>query len=647
MDIKYVRAIDVDNQRASKRKYTIKTYIDCDTIIDRLIHEEFSLKIKKGQDVKSKIITLDDVEIISVTNFKKWYKMAYPEKYKNSKSHLNSMQLTPNNKNHKYLFSPEPSIKSSIFNLEENIEVFHNKIGKTDNKYVNKNNIIAVNNSRGLAKDKKKTIDPKKDKEILAILSNPYLKLNQINQINPVKKLKPAKRPQAEIGLRKYSNKNHKKFLNKLLEGPPDSFRWMSWIISLEIPEHRTDDQFYAVLSQKSEEFVETQIEKDLHRTLTDGNLFCNETSRRQLFNVLKAFANSDRKVAYCQGMNCIAGFILVVSDYNEIDAFYLMLSLFSYTSGENNSMGIRGFYLPEFPLLQLYLYQFDYIFYKKMPNLKKHFENLGIPNEAWVSKWFQTLYTICLPLDVVKRLWDCIFSIGLEFLFNFTLAILKHFEEDLIKFNDMIDLSEYLKSMNPYLNKKENKQKIDIEKIIEEGKKIIIPKNVLDNLRSEYEKLYNLDLSKMNMKYSIKESTSHSNNNDNNLNDSISFGDCSYIDLANALNKKESTITLNFNNEEENSYDIFDASVSSEFDHIKKEVKICDKVNMHILKLADFKKVPVILKPSSKSFKKFIPIKINTNILRNDKNNNNNTNSVNNFSNTTNCHVKSVFDGN
>ena len=637
MENNHGRTIETDTykQRTNIKKNSIK--IDCDSlrITDNRLHEEFAKNVRKGIDIKSKLHTLDILEII---NFKNWYKMAYPDKYKSSKSDLNSLNLTPN-KNENNIFSPENSKNSKNFNFFDNIEIFHNKKEKTNNKYINKNNVFVFNNLRAATKYKNKTIEPsKRIDNISTNTDRNSLKFNFTSQLTK----KNSKKNEAELGLRKYYSKNKEKFLTKLFSSPPDSFRWISWIISRELPEHRSDQQFYSILKQKSEENVETQIEKDLHRTLTDDNLFSKEASRRQLFNVLKAFAKVDSNVAYCQGMNCIAGFILVVSNYNEVDAFYLMLSIFSFNSNESypTSLGIRGFYLPEFPLLQLYLYQFDYIFYKKMPNLKKHFENLGIPNEAWVSKWFQTLYTICLPLNVVKRLWDCIFAVGLEFLFNFTLALLKHYEEDLIKFNDMIDLSEYLKSMNPYLNKKENKQKIDVEKIIEEAKMIVIPKNVIENLRCEYERIYKLDLKKINMIYSVRGTAENGNYKESNFDDS--FGDCSFIDLTDTICKKESTISSGFGRAEDGEIDAFNASVSSEFDHSRKETQICDKVNTHILRLADMKKMPNIVRPASRSVIKNIYVKITNNKLKN-----NNTNSLSNHSNTTNIHVKSEKDGN
>ena len=75
-------------------------------------------------------------------------------------------------------------------------------------------------------------------------------------------------------------------------------------------------------------------------------------------------------------------------------------------------------------------LYQFENIFAKLMPNLKEYFNTLKVMNKLMVSKWFQTLFTICLPLDLFVRVWDCIFAKELDFVLNFSFALRKKFEK-------------------------------------------------------------------------------------------------------------------------------------------------------------------------------------------------------------------------
>ena len=140
-------------------------------------------------------------------------------------------------------------------------------------------------------------------------------------------------------------------------------------------------------------------------------------------------------------------------------------------------------------------MFIFNSIFHKYLPTLKHHFEKLDVPNELWISKWFQTLFTICLPLDVLTRLWDCIFVKGLDFIFNFTISLLKYIEKDLTKLNDISEVSDFFKHLNMYFNS-EKRVKIDIEELIQEALNFKIPKDLIVSLTSEYEKINDFNMS-------------------------------------------------------------------------------------------------------------------------------------------------------
>ncbi len=53
----------------------------------------------------------------------------------------------------------------------------------------------------------------------------------------------------------------------------------------------------------------------------------CHRVGQGLLYRILTAFANLDRRVGYCQGMNFVAGLLLLVG-MNEPDAFYTFTSL-------------------------------------------------------------------------------------------------------------------------------------------------------------------------------------------------------------------------------------------------------------------------------------------------------------------------------
>jgi len=260
-----------------------------------------------------------------------------------------------------------------------------------------------------------------------------------------------------ESKLRSFFYKNKNRFIKKICKGPPETFRWISWIITSKIPADRNEDFYNKFLKKELRSDVLIQIKKDIGRTFPKSikkKYFHNIKLDLNLFRILKALAIKDPEVGYCQGMNFIAGFLLIVSNFNELEAFYMMLSLLNYT-GEND-FGIRGFYTMDFPLLKLYLFIFQYFFTKKLPALKAYFDKLDIPDELWISKWIQTLFTIVLPYDAVKRVWDFVLTNGLDFIISFSIAYLKFLEPDLLKLNDTIDIINFFKKLSPQKDEEE-----------------------------------------------------------------------------------------------------------------------------------------------------------------------------------------------
>jgi hypothetical protein len=82
--------------------------------------------------------------------------------------------------------------------------------------------------------------------------------------------------------------------------------------------------------------------------------------------NILSAYSVYNEKVGYCQSMNFIVGFILLMCGGDEVEAFWLFSSLSEtpiHCPDEPVFDGLKGFYKKNFPLLQLYFYQFEYIF--------------------------------------------------------------------------------------------------------------------------------------------------------------------------------------------------------------------------------------------------------------------------------------------
>ena len=300
-----------------------------------------------------------------------------------------------------------------------------------------------------------------------------------------------------ELSLRRYYELNKLHFLQRVKKGPPESLRWISWMIILNIPENRNELIYNKYLLMEVDEKSDNQIKKDLNRTINENNIIelkKTESEKKEkekiLYRILKVMANIDKECGYCQGINFIAGYLLEINDYNELETFYLLISLFSKNFDSN--FNIRGFFIDNFPLLKCYLYIFDNLLEKEIPDLKKYISKNEIPHEAWIGKWIQTLYTICLPSYLNFRVWDYILSTGLFFIISFSISLIYSIYKDLICLKDAFDFSEYLKNFFN-LSYGDGTQNGSILYKLKDSNKCIILDNILENA----EKLHKNCLSK------------------------------------------------------------------------------------------------------------------------------------------------------
>ena len=323
---------------------------------------------------------------------------------------------------------------------------------------------------------------------------------------------------QSENGLRNYYLKNKKHFKSRVIKGPPNPFRNLSYVTLSNIPIDRVSNFYYEILKNNLEIDIEKQINNDLPRTLIESKIQLEteindedeeeennhlKNMEKPLLRILKVIALIDKELSYCQGMNFIVGFLLFITNGNEIDSFYLMIALLSKTY--NNKYGIRGFFTNKFPLLQFYIWIFHKEFSKKFSKIYNLFSNLEIPNECWISKWFQTLFVHNIPYCNLIRLWDFIFTDGIKGLISICLSIIDYFEKDFEKVKDETEVTDIFKKI------RKDSNFVDIKKIIElSSKKYHIKKKTLGKYKKEYiiEKKIEIKPSIFDEKYHIKKKT-------------------------------------------------------------------------------------------------------------------------------------------
>lgn len=343
--------------------------------------------------------------------------------------------------------------------------------------------------------------------------------------------------------LKKYLFKNNL-FNNLLNYGIPNNFREFVW--ELAIAEKYNEHKYFNYEEEQKEYnsylksvLPNSQIEKDLNRTImneaekTKHNLY----ALKNILNCINIFNEG-----YCQGMNFIAGFLLKLTNYNEIKTFYIF---------KNILPEIKGYFEDGFPLLNKNISIFNEYFQKIYPKLYNHFKTYEVFNELWVGKWFQTLFTLSLPFEELCNIWDILIIRGFYFIIYISLALIGSIQKELFKLNDSSDILSFIKSvLNPkdpiliYKNKLEDEEEyktiIPLYEILSNANKIEkSAQNINSNYFSETRRSYNnlIKYSKILKKEKIE------------MNQDLNS---SYIKSANSLNIKHSFSSFsssNYNN--------------------------------------------------------------------------------------------------
>ena len=341
--------------------------------------------------------------------------------------------------------------------------------------------------------------------------------------------------------LKEYYNNFPQDFIHSMQNGLPNSFRLISWNIINNINIYSNDINFVInnniynannlykkFLLKFLDKAKSDLIYRDIKRTYPLQNYdSINKTKKdndeKSLYNILKAFWNIDEEIGYCQGMNYISGFLLLITDFDEKSAFFLLISIFSETFIKRSkyNFSLRGLFIEEFPLLYFYIFIFDDLLNKHLPKLKKHLIEYDIPNDVWIIKWFQTAFTILLPINWTKKLWDNIFCSDFFFIIKFSISLCFFLSKDILGLNDTQLIMDYFRNIQKVPMNCTNEfleNKFDINNLLEKAKKINIDiktyfekyKNYNEKGKKFYENIHKIN----NIKYF--EININTNNNSN-----------------------------------------------------------------------------------------------------------------------------------
>ena len=357
--------------------------------------------------------------------------------FKNMEKTLNFILSQENNKSHNI------NILKEIGLAKQYTSIIDNKISN-DKLYISKNH-----------KTLKNYIPMEKSKSYFVKWTSVLFDINEDNCNYSQKNTRKIENLRNRFLYKMFFQKNVKKNIienesniNLFKYGIPKYLREFIWeiIIAEKFSNkkyfNREEEQkeYNSFLTNINKNKINTQIEKDITRTFSDIS-YQTEQNLKILKNLM-VFTSSLTKDGYCQGMNFIVGFILTVTNFDEIKSYYILKYIFPK---------IKGYFENGFPLLKKNMNLFYKLFSKLYPKLHIHFAKNGVFAQFWVGRWLQTLFTLSLPFDELCFIWDLLLIKGFDFSIYISLAIVYYLEKYLMKLDDSSDILSYLKnSLNP-----------------------------------------------------------------------------------------------------------------------------------------------------------------------------------------------------
>lgn len=280
------------------------------------------------------------------------------------------------------------------------------------------------------------------------------------------------------IGIKRFMLLHKDRFLRRVRRGIPPQLRWQVWKAAVHL-----DDQQH-VLSQdydrlsRSENVWTSTIEIDIARTFPELKSF-GEKEQQQLWRVLNAYAAYNPKLGYCQGMNFVAGLLLLVSDFQEEESFGVLVCLMDH-------VGLAGFYYERLPLFMRYLRACDMLVKETVPDLRAHFRQENVQPAVYLHQWFLTLFINCFPLSMVIIIWDVIICEGLEVVLRIAVSILQVLKDSLMAMH-FEEIIKFFKMMKTYDDEDSELNAFRIGQLLMKHTELVqVPENILSVLKAD-----------------------------------------------------------------------------------------------------------------------------------------------------------------
>ena len=161
---------------------------------------------------------------------------------------------------------------------------------------------------------------------------------------------------------------------------------------------------------------LETQISKDVKRTLRGTPYFRDGDGAAYLAAFLRTRAAEDTSVGYVQGMNYVAAFCLLVARGDgDADANPAPTSrddaARAYAAFRALTGLCRGYYVDGFPALHRDVRVFSDLLSEHLPEIAAHLEKVRAEAMTYAPRFLMALFLHMLPGHVVARLLDCVLA--------------------------------------------------------------------------------------------------------------------------------------------------------------------------------------------------------------------------------------------
>lgn len=203
--------------------------------------------------------------------------------------------------------------------------------------------------------------------------------------------------------------------------------RWRQWKIAVRLSELQLACHYNELAERSKDNSWAELIGLDVARTFPCLQGQPEAPSPGSLKRLLGAYTVHRPSVGYCQGMNYVAGLLLIMSSQCEEEAFGVFVCLM-------DNFGLAGFYHRSFDLLIPCVRACECLLERQCPGLKKHLESQDVISSMYIHEWFLTLFLNSGPLLHVLEIWDAIIHQGLPCIAGIAVAILKASEESLLK---------------------------------------------------------------------------------------------------------------------------------------------------------------------------------------------------------------------